>query len=85
MTSWQLDAAFRQFHLIFFTNDLWQLSNRDRLIQFFPQGFFFETTLLIGSTTIAFTLVIAGSGFWYLRRFEGGAGLPAFLRASANG
>ena len=78
------DAAFRQFHLIFFTNDLWQLSNRDRLIQFFPQGFFFETTLLIGSTAIAFALVIAGSGFWYLRRFEGGAGLPAFLRALAN-
>lgn len=79
------DGTFRQFHLLFFTNDLWQLSNRDRLIQFFPQGFFFETTLLIGSTAIAFALVMAGSGFWYLRRFEGGAGLPAPFRASANG
>jgi integral membrane protein (TIGR01906 family) len=79
------DGAFRQFHLLFFTNDLWQLSNRDRLIQFFPQGFFFETTLLIGSTAIAFALVIAGSGFWYLRRFEAGLGLPAFLRGSAKG
>ena len=79
------DGAFRQFHLLFFTNDLWQLSNRDRLIQFFPQGFFFETTLLIGSTAIAFALAMAGSGFWYLRRFEGGVGLPAFFRTSADG
>ncbi len=78
------DGAFRQFHLLFFTNDLWQLSNRDRLIQFFPQGFFFETTLLIGSTAIAFALVIAGTGFWYLRRFDAGVGLPAFLRAPAH-
>ncbi len=47
------DAAFRQFHLIFFTNDLWQLSSRDGLIQLFPQGFFFDTTMLIGGVTLA--------------------------------
>ena len=61
------DGAFRQFHLLFFTNDLWQLSNRDSLIQMFPQGFFFETTLLIGGATIAFAGAIALSG-WYWRR-----------------
>ena len=42
------DSAFRNFHLLFFTNDLWQLSSRDGLIQLFPQRFFFDTTLLIG-------------------------------------
>ncbi len=78
------ETAFRQFHLIFFTNDLWQLGNRDRLIQLFPQGFFFETTLLIGSTAITFALLITGSAFWYLRRFESGAGLPKLFRASSN-
>ena len=30
------DSAFRNFHLLFFTNDLWQLSSRDGLIQLFP-------------------------------------------------
>ena len=32
------DAAFRNFHLLFFTNDLWQLSSRDGLIQLFPNA-----------------------------------------------
>lgn len=62
------DGAFRQFHLLFFTNDLWQLSSRDRLIQMFPQGFFFETTLLIGAATIAFAALLGGAGWWYRRR-----------------
>ena len=68
------DGAFRQFHLLFFTNDLWQLSSNDRLIQLFPQGFFFETTLLIGAVTIAFALAIALAGWWRLRRPAGGMG-----------
>ena len=62
------DGAFRQFHLLFFTNDLWQLSTRERLIQMFPQGFFFETTLLIGGATIAFAAAIALSGWKWRRR-----------------
>ncbi len=65
------DGAFRQFHLLFFTNDLWQLSTRDRLIQMFPQGFFFDTTMLIGGVTVVFALLIAGAGWWYLRRLPG--------------
>ena len=55
------DSAFRQFHLLFFTNDLWQLSSRDGLIQLFPQRFFFDTTMLIGGVTLAF-VVAAGAG-----------------------
>ena len=62
------DEAFRQFHLLFFSNDLWQLSSQDRLIQLFPQRFFFETTLLIGSVTLAFGAALAGGGWCYLRR-----------------
>ena len=62
------DEAFRQFHLLFFTNDLWQLSSRDRLIQMFPQGFFFETTLLIGAATIAVAGGTALAGWAWRRR-----------------
>ncbi len=46
------DEAFRQFHLLFFTNDLWQLTSADALIQLFPQRFFFDTTLLIGGAIV---------------------------------
>ena len=66
------DEAFRQFHLLFFTNDLWQLSSRDRLIQMFPQGFFFDTTMLIGASTLLLAALSALGGWLYLRR----AGLP---------
>ena len=72
------DGAFRQFHLLFFTNDLWQLSNRDRLIQMFPQDFFFESTLLIGAAIIG-TALAAGAGGWYVQRR--GARVDAALEA----
>ena len=66
-----VDSAFRQVHLLFFTNDLWQLSSRDGLIQLFPQRFFFDSTMLIGGVTLAL-VVAAGSGsaiyLWWFRR-----------------
>ncbi len=65
------DAAFRQFHLLFFTNDLWQLSSRDGLIQLFPQGFFFDTTMLIGGVTLVVVVtpaLLAGLYEWRQRR-----------------
>ena len=65
------DAAFRQFHLIFFTNDLWQLSSSDGLIQLFPQGFFFDTTMLIGGVTLAVVVtpaLFAGIYEWRQRQ-----------------
>ena len=68
------DSAFRQFHLLFFTNDLWQLSSRDRLIQLFPQSFFFETTMLIGATTIAVAAAVALAGWWWRRRGPAASG-----------
>lgn len=62
------ESAFRNFHLLFFTNDLWQLSSRDGLIQLFPQGFFFDTTLLIGGVTLAFVVAAGGASATYLWR-----------------
>ena len=64
------DEAFRQFHLLFFTNDLWQLTSRDGLIQLFPQGFFFETTLLIGGAILLAAVLPAALGRLYLMRRE---------------
>ena len=67
------DGAFRQFHLLFFTNDLWQLTSRDRLIQLFPQQFFFETTLVIGGAAVAASLLCLAAGVALRRRRGGGA------------
>ena len=64
------DEAFRQFHLLFFTNDLWQLTSADALIQLFPQRFFFDTTLLIGGAIIAPAVLIGVCGRALGRRIE---------------
>ena len=45
------DFLFLQFHLISFSNDLWQGTAADRMIQMFPQAFFLQATLLIGLAT----------------------------------
>lgn len=66
------DGAFRQFHLLFFTNDLWQLTRADALIQLFPQRFFFDTTLLIGASILAPAALLALAG-WIRTRRAGGA------------
>ena len=56
------DRLFLAFHLVSFSNDLWQLDpRRDYLIAMFPQGFFFDATMLIALAVIveAAALVIA--------------------------
>ena len=43
------DALFRQFHVLSFANDFWQLDpKRDHLVQMYPQGFWFDVTLAVG-------------------------------------
>ena len=64
------DEAFRQFHLLFFTNDLWQLTSADALIQLFPQRFFFDTTLLIGGAIVIPAALIGVFGRALARRIE---------------
>ena len=46
------DFLFLQFHLLSFSNDLWQGTADDRMIQLFPQLFFLQATLLIGLAAI---------------------------------
>ncbi|MBN18470.1 MAG: TIGR01906 family membrane protein [Chloroflexi bacterium] len=53
------EKVFLIFHQISFTNDLWQLNPRkDYLIAIFPEGFFFETTMLIAFLTLIECLFI---------------------------
>ncbi len=43
------DALFRQFHVLSFANDFWELDpTRDHLVQMFPRDFWFDVTLGVG-------------------------------------
>jgi integral membrane protein (TIGR01906 family) len=51
---------FLQFHFLSFSNDLWILDpRRDRLIQLFPTGFFFDAALRIGVLVVGCGLALA--------------------------
>ena len=61
------DRFFLQFHLISFTNDLWQLDpTKDYLIMLFPQGFWYDATLFCAVLTVAIAAVLAGVAGGYL-------------------
>jgi len=63
------DATFERFHVVFFSNDLWQLDPaRDHLIQMFPDGFWRDVTLWIGVGTLAELGVLAAAAGAYLGR-----------------
>ncbi len=54
------EDVFYAFHVVSFTNDLWQLDpSRDYLIAMFPQNFFLDATMWIVGLTIAQAAVLA--------------------------
>jgi len=68
------DWFFLQFHLISFTNDLWQLDPaKDYLIMLFPQGFWSDAALFCAILTVALAVIIGGTAGGYLlyRRRQG--------------
>jgi integral membrane protein (TIGR01906 family) len=63
------DRLFEQFHLLSFSNDLWRLNPAtDRLIQMFPQGFWFDVTLGVGVLTAIEGGLVVMLGLSYLVR-----------------
>ena len=62
------DRLFLAFHLVSFSNDLWQLDPRHHnLILMFPQGFFFDATLWIAGSTIVEALILSAPvGYLFL-------------------
>ena len=53
------DRLFLAFHLISFSNDLWQLDpRRDYVIAMFPQGFFFDATMLIALGVVVEAVIL---------------------------
>ena len=80
------DRLFLVFHLISFSNDLWQLDPRtDYLIAMFPQGFFLDATLWIAGATVMQACALAAAAVLYLRsRRTPVDGSPA-VAADGNG
>lgn len=86
------ENAWTEFHQIVFTNDFWLLDpTADRLIQMFPEDFWFDATLLIGMMTLAEAalLFLASTAYLFFARprertFPAPAGaLPSGLHLSA--
>lgn len=67
---------FVQFHLLSFSNDLWQLDpRRDYLIRLFPQEFFLDAALRIALLTLAQAALLLVAGalvVWRARRSQHG-------------
>ncbi len=62
------DDLFLRFHQFSFANDFWLLNPRtDHLVQMFPQGFWFDVTLVVGVITVLEGALLAVAGFGYLR------------------
>jgi integral membrane protein (TIGR01906 family) len=63
VTSW--DYFFTQFHNLFFAQGTWVFLYSDTLIRLFPEQFWFDAALLIGSlTTISAVAILAFAWRW---------------------
>jgi len=61
------DELFLRFHLVAFTNDLWQLNpDTDHLIQMFPRDFWFDATMLMAGLTALEAVLLASLSAIYL-------------------
>ncbi len=62
------DQFFLQFHLLSFANDFWQLDPaRDYLIMLFPQGFWFDATMLCAAIATTAAVLLGAGSTTYLR------------------
>jgi integral membrane protein (TIGR01906 family) len=70
------DSLFLTFHQLSFSNDFWQLDPRtDYLVMMFPQGFWFDATVVVATVTAAaaLALVALSGGYLLYRRWRGRA------------
>ncbi len=67
MVMLNFERVFLQFHLISFTNDLWQLDpTKDYLIMLFPQGFWYDATVFCALVAAGLAVLLGGAAGIYL-------------------
>ena len=65
---------FWQFHVISFSNEFWLLDpTKDYLKMLFPDGFFYDATILCAAITAALAVILGGVGGWYIIHTRRGA------------
>ncbi|MBI4300804.1 MAG: TIGR01906 family membrane protein, partial [Chloroflexi bacterium] len=58
------EGLFVRFHLLGFSNDLWQLDPDVYILtRLFPEGFWLDATLLVAGATLVEALLLLGLGF----------------------
>ncbi len=69
VTLYNFDRFFRQFHLISFTNELWQLDPaKDYLIMLFPRGCWYDATQFCALAAGTAAVVLGGVAWGLSRR-----------------
>jgi len=66
------DSLFLFFHLVSFSNELWQLSPGDTMLLMFPQGFFSDAALFVAAAAIGEAIIIGGVA-WVVLALRGRA------------
>ena len=67
------DTLFLKFHQFSFSNDLWQLSERDYLLLMFPQEFWLDATIWVATRAVAgagLLMIVFGGYLAYQRWAE---------------
>ncbi len=62
------DTFFVIFHRIFFTGDTWLFLYTDSLIQYYPEVFWFDTSITLVSLTIVEAIIVGAIGWFWGRR-----------------
>ena len=63
LASISFSYLFEQFHVLSFDNDLWQLDPRyNYLTRLFTEAFFFESTILVGISSIIQSIILIFAG-----------------------
>ncbi len=79
------DSLFLLFHLVSFSNELWQLSPGDKLLLIFPQGFFNDAALFVAAAAIGEAIIIGGVA-WGVLALRGKANYKkALLHSKGEG
>lgn len=62
------NTFFTDFHRIFFSGDTWLFNYSDSLIQFYPERFWFDTSLYLAGLTMVEAIVVGAIGWLWGKR-----------------
>lgn len=65
------NTFFTDFHRIFFQGDTWLFLYTDSLIQFYPERFWFDTSIALVGATVVEAIIVGAIGWLWGRRAVG--------------